>query len=80
MSAVAKRLLPQKGELWQHVKTGGQYYIREIGKLQSKRAKFDMQECAIYSAKNEDCIWIRPLEDFVDMQDNNCPRFFKVKN
>jgi len=75
--------LPKKGELWQHVKTGKQYRIQACGRLQSKREKLDMEECAIYSLVEESfsvpLIWIRPLEDFVDLQENNVPRFVKIE-
>ncbi len=66
---------PKKGEIWQHTKTSRQYIIQDIGKLQCKNEKL---VCAIYSAKDEESIWIRPLQDFIDIQENNLPRFFKI--
>ena len=54
----SSRSVPKKGEIWQHVKTGGRYLVLGRAKLQSKRAELDMEECVVYStmSKNVDPI------------------------
>lgn len=57
---------PQKGEIWQHYKTKGEYEIIDIGKLQTKIDSLDMQECVIYKSCTDGNTWVRPVEDFIE--------------
>lgn len=73
---------PEKGEVWQHYKTKGEYVIVATAHLQTKIDSLDMQECIIYEAPNK-TLWVRPLNDFVellkDREGNTVPRFKKIQ-
>lgn len=68
---------PSVDSWWRHKKTGKQYIIIGIGKMQSKKwmtiagtftdQKYfyvDMEEVVIYSDHKE--FWVRPLAEFLD--------------
>jgi hypothetical protein len=65
------------GERWRHVKSGGEYEIVAIGRLQVS-GELDMAECVVYKSLRGSgdypvgSIWVRPLKDFLD------GRFVKV--
>lgn len=69
------------GEVWQHVKTGGEYEIIGLGKLQVKIESLDEVECVIYQNTVDKKIWIRPVADFLEIvdQENNVQRFVKLR-
>jgi hypothetical protein len=69
------------GEVWRHVKTGGEYEIIGLGKLQVKNENLDNQECVIYKSVLDKHIWVRPVADFLEIVDreNNTQRFVKLK-
>jgi hypothetical protein len=60
------------GEKWKHVKSGGEYEIVGVGRLQVKNEDLDMAECVIYKSLQDSgeykagCIWVRPMNDFLD--------------
>ena len=58
------------GEIWKHYKTGGQYMIINFGILQVKDAQLDEKECVIYQNILDQKIWIRPVEDFLEIVDS----------
>jgi hypothetical protein len=76
--------MPTIGQVWKHVKSGGEYEIMEMGKLQVK-GELDMADCVIYRSLQvsgefkEGSIWIRPVADFVEMGSGGEPRFILVK-
>lgn len=65
-------------EIWRHYKTKGEYEIMELGKLQVKDEKLDMEECVVYRSLSDGLIWIRPLQDFVEDIGEGVARFAKV--
>lgn len=60
------------GEKWKHLKTGGEYEIVGVGRLQVKEESLDMTECVMYKSMKDSgefkagSIWIRPVSDFLD--------------
>ena len=60
------------GEKWKHVKSGGEYEIVGVGRLQVKEESLDMAECVVYKSLQASgefevgSIWIRPMIDFLD--------------
>lgn len=77
-------MIPKIGEVWQHVKSGGIYEIVVIGRMQTKN-ELDMAECVVYKSLREKdkfgvgSIWVRPLKDFLEIGDDNIPRFILAK-
>lgn len=59
-----------------HVKTGGEYVLLGIGRMQAERwyrrhgietaTEVDMREVAIYRSVDDGSLWARPLEEFED--------------
>ncbi len=68
----------KKGEVWKHLKTGGEYEIVEFGVLQVK-SDLDMSECVVYRNLEDGRIWIRPLIDFLEVLEDGEVRFIKIK-
>ena len=51
------------GEIYEHVKTGGQYRLIGVGKHTN-----DLGEFVVYEALHENPVsklWVRPLEEFI---------------
>ena len=65
------------GEKWKHVKSGGEYEVVGIGRLQVN-GELDMTECVVYKSLEgsgdfpSGSIWVRPVQDFLD------GRFMKI--
>lgn len=55
LGAVASR------PLFQHIKTGGYYYVMAEGLLES-----NLEEMVIYRSQTDGKIWIRPKSEFYD--------------
>lgn len=75
-------MTPQKGEIWQHYKTKGEYEIIGMGTLQVKIEDLDMKECVVYQSLEDKKVWVRPLEDFMEKVKNEeggeTNRFIKI--
>lgn len=58
---------PEQKEVWMHYKTKGGYEILTLATLQSKDPGLDMTECVIYKSLLDDTVWVRPLNDFIEL-------------
>lgn len=62
---------PEIGEKWKHVKSGGEYEVVGVGRLQVN-GELDMAECVVYKSLQASgdfpvgSMWVRPVADFLD--------------
>lgn len=77
------KMKPQVGEIWQHYKTKGEYEVIALGKLKTKDASLDMEDCVVYRVLLDGSVWVRPLTDFVEILTHkegvNVFRFHKIR-
>lgn len=55
------------GNIWKHIKTGGQYRILYTEPLlQIEDPKWDMTNCIIYQSMKDNRVWVRPKTEFLE--------------
>jgi hypothetical protein len=61
-----REIRPRPSSKWLHVKSGREYQVIGIGRLQIADPKWDMTELVLYGNPGDPMIWARPLDEFVD--------------